>query len=170
MSEPHSLESTNEPKPASRSRWLVVAAAVLVLFPALYFYLSPGSTRHATSRSGQAHLPFGPQEQSYAPYLHLENISLERSENFLQQEVTTLAGEAVNSGAQPLRDAEITVEFFDELHQVVLRETRAILGGSSLLAPGERREFEISFEHIPASWNSDHPAVKVSGLLFASTK
>jgi hypothetical protein len=147
---------------------LLIASAALCA--ALYFYLEPGSPRHSSAPGAQAHLPFGSAEQAYAPNLHLENISLERSENFLQQEVTTLAGEAVNSGTQPLRDAEITIEFFDELHQVVLRETRAILAGSPPLAPGERREFEIAFEHIPASWNSAHPTVKVTGLLFDSAK
>jgi hypothetical protein len=170
MSETFSLEAPNDQKPPSRFPSFALVVVVVALSTALYFYISPGASRHASLTGAQARLPFGPAEQSYAPNVHIENISLERSENFLQQEVTTLAGEAVNSGNQPLRDVEITIEFFDELHQVVLRETRAILAGSQPLAPGERREFEIAFEHIPLSWNSDHPAVKVTGLSFTSAK
>jgi hypothetical protein len=170
MSETLSLEAPNEQKPPSRFPWFVVLIAGVALCAALYFYISPGTAPRPSSTSAPARLPFGSAEQAYASNLHIENLSLERSENFLQQEVTTLAGEAVNSGSRPLRDAEITIEFFDELHQVVLRETRAILAGSSPLAPGERREFEIAFEHIPTSWNSEHPSVRVTGLLFVSPK
>jgi hypothetical protein len=170
MSETFSLEVPSDQKPPSRFPWLPVAVALLILSFAAYFYISPGPSRHPASPAAQARLPFGPLEQTYAPNVHIENISLERSENFLQQEVTTLAGEAVNAGTQPLRDAEITIEFYDELHQIVLRETRSILAGSQPLAPGERREFEIAFEHIPSSWNSDHPVVKVTGLLFTNVK
>jgi hypothetical protein len=170
MSETFSLESQNEQKPSSRFPWFAVIVAALALGAALYFYFAPGAPQRSAAVGNQAHLPFGSAEQSYAASVHIENISLERSENFLQQQITTLAGEAVNTGAQPLRDAEITIEFFDELHQVVLRDTRSILAGSAPLVPGERREFEIAFEHIPTSWNSEHPAVRVTGILFATSK
>jgi hypothetical protein len=170
MSETLSLEAPDDRKPPSRFPWLAVVIVSLALSIAVYFYVAPTAPKHGVSTGAQARLPFGPAEQAYAPNVHIENINLERSENFLQQEVTTLAGEARNSGQQPLRDIEITVEFYDELHQVVLRETRAILSGSQPLSPGERRDFEIAFEHLPASWNSDHPSVRVTGLLLTSPK
>ena len=52
--------------------------------------------------------------------------------------------------------------------QVVLREARGILGTPpAALAPGERRSFEISFDHVPPSWNMQLPAVRVTSLRLA---
>jgi len=92
---------------------------------------------------------------------------LSRAENFLHQEITTLNGELVNGGDRALRGVEVTIEFSDELNQIALREARPILTPRSpSLGAGERRGFEVSFEHIPASWNMQQPAVRISGLQF----
>ena len=31
---------------------------------------------------------------------------------------------------------------------------------------GERRQFDIAFEHIPNSWNMQQPIVRITGLAF----
>jgi hypothetical protein len=145
---------------------LVAAAAVVIVLAG--FYLWPG--RQSPSRGSQEiHPPFGPAERAYASKIEIENVALSRAANFLDQEVTILTGELVNTGGRALRDVELTVEFYDDMNQIALRESRLILNsGSPLLAPGERRSFEVSFEHIPTSWNMQQPAVRVTGLLFAS--
>jgi hypothetical protein len=94
---------------------------------------------------------------------------MSRAENFLNQEVTTIAGEVVNGGAESLLGLELTVEFSDTLHQVILRESRSVVDPPDL-APGARRAFEISFEHVPTSWNMEQPAIAVTALRLASTK
>src|SRR5262249_29884644 len=117
----------------------------------------------------EAHLPFGPAEQAYAPKLLLANLELKAAENFLNQEVTTVAGQITNSGNSPVSNVELTVEFTDELGQVVLRESRALFAGQTLpLVPGQHRDFEIAFEHIPSSWNIQKPSVRVSGIALTS--
>jgi|SRR5450432_1245256 hypothetical protein len=143
----------------------MAGAAVLIVLAGVYFW--PGRQSPVRdARRGAA--VFGPAERAYAPLIRLEGIGLSRAENFLHQEITTLSGDAVNTGDRAFRDIEITVEFSDDLHQVVLRETRSILTQPSAdLAPTERRRFEISFEHVPRSWNMQLPAVRVSGLAFA---
>jgi hypothetical protein len=51
------------------------------------------------------------------------------------------------------------------MNQIVLRETRKVLGSpEAALSPGERRNFEISFEHIPNSWNMQAPTVRIARL------
>jgi hypothetical protein len=120
--------------------------------------------------SRESHLPFG-AEQTYAPKIQIEDLTLSRAENFLHQEVTMLAGRLTNGGNLTLSNVELTVEFSDELGQVVLRESRAVFSSQPApFAPGERRDFEVSFEHIPSSWNIQKPVVRVSGILFASNK
>jgi hypothetical protein len=157
-------------QPPERGRFsfalLVAAAAVVIVLAA--FYLWPG--RQSPSRGGavEVHPPFGAAERAYAAQIRCENLALSRAENFLHQEVTTLSGELVNAGGQALREVELTVEFSDEMNQVVLREARlAVTSAAVPVAPGERRGFDISFEHIPAMWNMQAPAVRVSGLSLA---
>jgi hypothetical protein len=146
----------------------VAAAAVVIVLGA--FYLWPG--RQSPSRGTQeVHPPFGPAERAYASKIQFENLALSRAENFLHQEVTTLGGELINAGDRTLSEVEVTVEFYDQLNQIALRESRmAVTYTNPPVAPSERRVFEVSFEHIPNSWNMQMPMVRVSGLRFAVDK
>jgi hypothetical protein len=148
---------------------LVAAAAVIIVLAG--FYLWPG--RQSPSRGGmqEIHPPFAAAERAYASKIKIENLALSRAANFLNQEVTILTGELVNTGERTLREVELTVEFYDDMNQIALRESRlAVNSGSPPLGPGERRSFEVSFEHIPTSWNMQQPVVRVTGLLFAPSK
>ncbi len=171
MHEQPQIEIPGEQQPDRRSfsfALLVAAAAVVIVLAG--FYLWPG--RQSPSRGGpqEVHPPFGPEERVYASKILIENLGLSRAENFLHQEVTILAGELGNTGERELREVEVTVEFYDDMNQIALRESRlAVSSGSPPLGPGQRRSFDVSFEHIPTSWNMRQPAVRVSGLLFASS-
>ena len=135
------------------------------------FYLWPGRQSPSRGSAQPAHPPFGPEERAYAAKIAVENLALSRAENFLHQEVTTLAGDLVNNGQRSLREIELTVEFADDMNQIALRESRlALTSGNPPLGPGERRAFDVSFEHIPASWNMQQPAVRITGLLFAPAR
>lgn len=151
---------------------LVIAGVVLIAIGASLWFLLKSPP--ATNPGGiQAVITprMGASEQEYAKSLRVENVALSRAENFLHQEVTILNAEIVNGGGQSVLALELSVEFSDDLNQVVLREARAVLGTPpAALAPGERRAFEISFDHIPASWNMQQPAVRVVSLQLAKTK
>jgi hypothetical protein len=161
----------DQPTERGPSRFALMVAAAAVVIVLAGFYLWPG--RQSPSRGGapEVHPPFGPEERAYAPKIKVENVALSRAENFLNQEVTIVAGDLVNTGERTLREVELTVEFYDDLNQIALRESRlALHSGTPPLAPGERRAFDVSFEHIPDSWNMQAPAVRVTGLLFAPSK
>jgi len=112
-----------------------------------------------------------PEERAYAKSIHIENIVLSRAENFIHQEVTILDADAVNAGQQSVAGLAVTVEFFDDMHQVVLRETRGVLGTPpAVLAPGQKRSFSISFDRVPASWNLQQPSVHLAYLQLATVK
>jgi hypothetical protein len=151
---------------------LVLAAVVLLAIgTSLWFLLhSPPAPKPGVVQV--VVLPrMGGSEQSYAKSVRVENMALSRAENFLHQEVTILNAEVVNGGAQPIGVLDLTVEFSDEMNQLVLRESRGVLGTPPVaLAPGERRAFEISFDHIPASWNMQQPAVRVANLQLAKER
>jgi len=67
----------------------------------------------------------------------------------------------VNAGSQSVAALIVTVEFFDDLHQVVLRESRSVLSSAGALAPGQRRTLTISSIGCPAGWNLQQPSVQV---------
>lgn len=156
---------TQDNKPRISPVTLAIAAIVILAVAAAFWFLfQPLQNRNAPS-AGTAELKMSPSEQEYAKRIEVANIALSRMENFLHQEVTVVSGEVYNSGTEPVAALRLTAEFFDELNQVVLRETRSVLGTPEVpLAPGERRAFEISFEHVPTSWNMHQPMVRVSYL------
>ena len=138
----------------------VIGAVVLAVAVSVWFLLRL-STVHAPQAGSEAQLlKMTPSEQAYLADIQVANIALSRAENFLHQEVTILNGEVYNAGNQSVSGLRLTTTFSDEMNQIALRETRAVLGSPEQpLAPGERRSFEISFEHVPSSWNMQQPSV-----------
>lgn len=125
-------------------------------------------TRHmrAPAQAAAVKWPFGPAEQAYAARIHFTDIQMARATNFLKQEFTYVAGTISNDGVQTIRAMEVTVEFHDDLNQVILRDTEVVMppNGEPLPA-GQRRDFQITLEHIPAEWNHQYPSINVTGLI-----
>ncbi|HYL61191.1 MAG TPA: FxLYD domain-containing protein [Candidatus Methylomirabilis sp.] len=164
VSDSFQIESPDAPKSGRGQSWVAWMGAATIVIAAVIL-MWPGGQR-TTPR--EVHLPFGTTERAYARKLQIEHLTLSAAENFLHQEITTLAGHITNSGDRPLANVELTIEFSDQLGQIVLRETRALFNSQSPpFAPGARRDFEISFEHIPPSANVQQPAIRVTGILFA---
>jgi hypothetical protein len=144
----------------------VIALTTLFGVAALYLLFFRGPVPGPSSV--RQHLPFGPAEKAYAAKLQFANFAMSEAENFLHQKVKYLDGDLTNGGDRPLTGIEAVVEFRDDMNQIALRETRPILGGpSAALAPGATAHFQISFDHVPASWNMQMPIVQVAGLQFA---
>lgn len=157
-------ESLGARRPFSVALLAAIGVSALALIAA---FLWTGRSSPSSSSELAAHMPFGASEQAYAGKLTIENIALSQATNFLNQEVTIVAADLVNGGDRAIGNAEVSVEFLDELNQVILREIRpAFPSREPPLTPGERRKFEISIEHIPPSWNMQQPALRIVGLQF----
>jgi hypothetical protein len=112
------------------------------------------------------HLPFGAKEQAAAERIHFLDPQMGRASNFLNQDVTYIAGVISNDGVATVKEVEVNFEFHDPFNQVILRETRRLLGPNSRpLAGGERRNFQISLEYVPSEWNQQYPVIHVTGIL-----
>jgi hypothetical protein len=165
----------NQPEPEQRKPLPlnILLGALVIVAIALSFWFAFKSPQGNSSRVARsnASVPMSQAEQTYLRNIQIQNIALSRAENFLHQEVTILDADAVNAGQQTVAGMSITVEFFDDLHQVVLRETRSVLGIPPVpLGPGLKRSFSISFDRVPSSWNMQQPAVQVSYLQLAIIK
>ena len=105
-------------------------------------------------------------EQTYAERIHFLNVQMARATNFLNQEFTYVAGTISNDGTRTLRALEVTLEFHDPMNQVVLRETQRLIGRSEQpLDGGQRRNFQITLDHVPATWDQQYPSIRASGLI-----
>lgn len=145
----------------------VVALSILLSLWFLFHVPLRGPATYQATVS----LKMAPAEQAYLKNIRIEKIALSRAENFIHQEVTILSGEVVNDGPEKILYLSLTVEFADSMNQIALRETRGVLGApSAALSPGERRPFEISFDHVPASWNMQQPYVRASYLQVSHRK
>jgi hypothetical protein len=164
----------NQPDPEQRKPLPlnILLGALVVIAIALAFWFAFKSPRGSSSRLASSNItvPMTPAEQAYAKSIQIENIALSRAENFIHQEVTILNADAVNAGQLSVAGLTVTVEFFDDLHQVVLRESCSVLTSPAALAPGQRRSFTISFDRVPASWNLRQPSVQVTYLQLATLK
>jgi hypothetical protein len=158
-----SLLQETETKRGFGPALLVSAVIVLVLASGL-FWLSQRQSSEAASE--EQPLPFGPVEQAYSERIHFLDLKMSRATNFLSQEFTFLYGVVSNDGNRTIRRMEVTVEFRDQLEQVVLRNTYRILGAKAEpLNGGFRRDFEFTFEHVPNDWNRQYPSIRVTGLV-----
>ena len=110
-------------------------------------------------------LPMGPAEQAYAQQIHFLSPQMSRAANFLNQEVTFMFGTISNDGPRAIRQIEVKLEFHDPFNQVVLRDTQRLFGpGAEPLGPRQQRDFQIGYEHMPATWNQAYPTVQITGL------
>jgi len=167
------LQAPEKPEKEEARAWVTVIIGVVV---ALAIGLSLWVLFHVPGQKpllfqGTVALKMTPAEQAYLKNVKVEKIALSRAENFIHQEVTTLSGEVVNDGPTKIVMLSLTVEFADSMDQIALRETRSVLGApAAALAPGERRPFEISFDHVPASWNMQQPFVSATYLQLSAVK
>jgi hypothetical protein len=164
------LPQTPQPQEGSQRRIspitvIIAIVAILAVALSVWYLVTPVPGQKNVPALTTVTLKMSPAEQDYLKKIEVGNIALSRAENFLHQEVTAVNGEVFNDGTEPVSGLRLTVEFSDDMKQIVLRETRAVLGSPEQpLAPGERRAFEISFEHIPSSWNMQQPSVRPSYL------
>ncbi len=138
-----------------------LAAVVLALAATLLLTRNPKTAGTTADR-----LPMGSAEQAYARNVRFVDLRMSRAANFLNQQVTFLFGSLSNEGTRSIRDIEVTVEFLDSFNRVVLRERQRLWSSrAGPLRPGDVRQFQLGFEHIPADWNHQYPSIRVTGLL-----
>ena len=113
----------------------------------------------------------------YAANLKLSDMKMSAAENFIGSTVTYLDGKVTNTGDKTVSHAVVHVNFKDSLGQVaqaedvplhVLQTTGPYADAVDLsifpLAPGQSRQFRLTFEHVTADWNHEYPELKVTDV------
>jgi len=143
--------------------FLAGVIVVFIIFGSVVLLLR---TSHPGGPAVAERLPYGPAEQAYSERIHFKGIQMARATNFLNQEFTYVGGTISNDGTRTIRQLEVTMEFHDPFNQVVLRESRQLIGANARpLNGGDVRDFQISLDHVPAEWDQQYPAIHVTGLV-----
>jgi hypothetical protein len=158
---------TEEKQSSFPTALLAGLLVVGLLVAALYWFTKPapqgaaGATEH--------HLALSDAGKTYAEQIHISDLHMSRATNLVKQEFTYVNGVMANDGTRKIIDIEVVTEFRDQFNQIVLREIQRPFGtftkaGAPLLG-GEKREFQLTFEHVPQDWNQQYPVIRVSGLV-----
>jgi hypothetical protein len=146
--------------PAAFLAGLVVVSVIVIIF------LLATRSQKPAQPGQEPKLPFTADAQTYAANIHFNNLELSESDNMLDEKFTYLDGVISNDGSRPIEAMQVLVEFHDPFNQVILREThRLVSAPAAPLGPGKQREFQITFEHLPAEWNQQYPTIRVTGLV-----
>ena|ERR1700690_383081 len=142
----------------------IAGAVIVVILGGGAVLLSRRS--HPTGIVAATKLPFGQQEQSYAPHIQFQGIQMAHSTNFLNQEFTFVAATIVNNGDRAIASLQVTIEFHDQFNQTVLRDSELLIPpGAQPVAAGQMRDFQVILERIPSDWNRQYPSIRVTGLV-----
>ena len=159
-----------EPSPAAperESNWrpVIVGVALVVIVVGTIAWLLRSEPRAVSA------------PHPYAANLKLSDLKMSAAENFVGASVTYLDGSVTNAGDKTITHATVHVVFRDSLGQVAQAEDVPLhvlqAGGpypdavdlSALpLAPGQSRQFRLTFEHVTADWNQQYPEVQVTDV------
>jgi hypothetical protein len=107
------------------------------------------------------------EQRAYLTHIVVTDARMSAAENFAGSSMTYLKARVTNRGAKLVRGLEIQMEFHDTLEQVVLRDqAHPISPRTPPLKPGETRDFQVSFEHMPADWNRTPPTISATNVEF----
>jgi hypothetical protein len=110
-------------------------------------------------------LPMGDAEKAYASQIQFGSFDLSRTINFLNQQVTNVAGVVSNNGPRTVLEMEVSMEFHDLSQNVILREKQRMFGSREKpLLSLDKRAFQLNFETIPDTWNQVPPVFTITGL------
>lgn len=113
----------------------------------------------------------------YASSVQLSNLKMSQAENFVGSSVTYIDGTITNAGDKTVTHASAHVVFKNSMDQVAQVENvpLQVLSTSgpypdtvdlsaSPLAPGQNKQFRLTFEHVSADWNQAYPDVQVADV------
>jgi hypothetical protein len=155
-----------KPEAVSENRSVRVISSIAALVLAVFLGIAVWVAHSVAARSAHGSPP-SPEEQAYRAKILITDPHLSEAENFAGGTVTYLDAQIINSGPQRVREIGLTLEFFDALHQVVLRQKERLFSvRTNPLGPGESRPLHVTFEHVPPDWNRAVPTVTVTEVRF----
>ena len=145
--------------------WGVAALVVVVIVAVLIF-----AGRHKAAPSPRTLQP----PDAYAAHLPLTQLAMSESESLSGGKLTYLDGHVQNTGDRTVTGITVQVVFANDVQMPPSIETVPLTlirmkepyidtqpVSAAPIRPGEDREFRLTFEAVPDSWNQQMPEVRV---------
>ncbi len=137
----------------------LIAGLSLVMLAAGVYYLNRPAP--AASEEGGA----SNEAKLYLPNLALSDVTMQATENFMNQQVVEVQGKIANHGPRKLALVEVYCLFYGVDGKEIYRERLAIAHG---LATNETRTFRLPFDTLPDGWNQAMPRLAIAKISFAN--
>ncbi len=146
----------------------VAPVPVLVAGAVLLVIATVGLFWYHQAKNRLPDVPVLTQEAAaYLRNLQLDDVDKKDAENYLKQTATTISGKITNKGDRTVKLVEINCVFRDHAQQAIHRERKAIIGRrTGPVGKGQTREFELTFDNIPAGWNQLMPDLVIAQIQF----
>jgi hypothetical protein len=142
---------------------LTLAAAVLALLSGVVYLNRPV---HKSVERGASE-----EAKAYLANLALSDVSMQASENFMNQKVVEVLGNISNNGPREVRSIDVFCLFYNVDGQLLHRERLRIIGGAATagsLKPGATRSFRMPFDSLPEGWNQALPKMVIAQITFVN--
>jgi hypothetical protein len=166
--DPGFLGSQQTRDPTSWMPWIIAAGVVVLGLAVLVMVGGHGSQNSQGSGVGMA--PADP----YADSLPISGLQMSEATSFSGAKVTYIDGQIANSGSRTLTAITVQVGFHSDVGQYALRvalplslirtrqpyvDTEPV--SAAPIEPGQRRDFRLIFDTVPADWNLQYPEIRV---------
>ena len=148
--------------------WAVAGLVVLVILGGLLI-----AGRKKSSGPGNTLLP----PAAYASNLPLTQLAMSESTNLSGGKYTYIDGHIRNAGSQTVTAVTVQVVFRNDEQLSPQIETQPLFlirtrepyvdtqtVAAAPLAPGDDREFRLTFETIPSNWNYQMPGIRITSV------
>jgi hypothetical protein len=147
---------------------IALAAGVVIVLLVVGGVALMTKSAHVAAPAPAQPMAFGPQEQAYAAHIRYDNIKLSKSSNLLNQQFTYINGTVSNDGDRTISGLAMTVNFYDDLanKEVALKDTETIIAPTDQPLPaGQHRDFSVTLDKFPQTWNEQMPSFNTAGLV-----
>jgi hypothetical protein len=138
---------------------IIIAAAVALALLGGFAYLNRPVQKVIEGNASQ-------EAKAYLTNLALRDVSMQASENLVDQKVVEVLGNISNKGPRELASIDLYCVFYGvdglELH----RERLRIVNGS--LKPGVTKSFRLPFDSLPDGWNQALPKMVIAQIAFVN--
>ena len=143
----------------------IVTAAVFALVACAGFvYLNRPIQKTADSAASQ-------EAKAYLANLALSDVTMQASENLMNQKVVEVLGNISNNGPRELKSIDVYCLFYSVDGHPLHRERLRIVGGVETrgsLKPGATKAFRMPFDSLPDGWNQALPKMVIAQIEFVN--
>jgi hypothetical protein len=166
--EPDFLGSQQTREATSWLPWIIAAVAVIVGIGAWFLVGNRVNPNSPSGGTGMA--PADP----YAASLPISDLQMSEADSFSGAKVTYLDGQIANTGDRTVNAITVQVGFHSDVGQYAQRlaiplslirtrqpyvDTEPV--SAAPIEPGQKRDFRLIFDTVPAEWNQQYPELRV---------